>query len=239
MSNDIPDWSNSVYQPDVPVSPSTIAYVNGSVSVTVTIPNGVHILSIVLPGFPNVGLLTVQGVQSGAHYLSEAPQFSIYTDQYYCFVPQLVDTQVTVTINAGAAGTAYLSGILAPIAVAAMPQNPAPWQAPNRPPLGFSFSNPGAGNAVTILAAPINAQSIWLHSMSWIWTVAGATGGGNFQDTSGQIALKDVPVVAGQARFQDFKGAKMTGGDAFEFLQVGALAAGTTFFEGSITYSVY
>lgn len=239
MANDLPDWASTVYQPDVAITGSPISYIAGFTTKTLAVPSGVHILNVVLPGFPNISLITVAGATSGVTYLAETPNENIFQKQYFVLIPQLVDTSVVVDITAGAPGTAYVSGMLAPLAVAQLAQNPAPWQAPNRPPLGFSFANPGAGNSVVILGAPINSMSIWLHSMSWTWTVAGATGGGNFQDSNGVIALKDVPITAGQARYQDFKGAKLSGGFDYQFTQVGALAANMTFCEGSVTYSVF
>lgn len=239
MTNDLPDWASTVYQPDVPIAGSPVSYINGFTTKTLAIPNGVHILNIVLPGFPNISLITVTGATSGTQYLAETPNENIYQKQYFALIPQLVDTSVTVDITAGATGTAYFSGILAPIAVASLPQNPAPWQAPNRPPVAFTFANPGQNLTATLISAPINAMSIWLHGMTWIWSAGAAALHGNFQDSGGNRACYDIATAGGIPRFMDFGGAKLAGGDAFQYFQDGSAASGTGQCYGAVSYSVF
>lgn len=239
MANDLPDWSSTVYQPDVPITGSPITYIAGFTTVTLAVPSGVHILNVVLPGFPNISLITVTGASSGVTYLAEVPNENIFQKQYFVLIPQLVDTSVVVDITAGAGGTAYVSGMLAPVAVAALPQNPAPWQAPNRPPVAFTFANPGQNLTATIISAPINSMSIWLHGMTWTWSAAAAALHGNFQDSSGLRACYDVAAAQGAGRFQDFGGSKLSPGDAFQYFQDGSAAVGTAQCYGSIAYSVF
>lgn len=239
MTNDLPDWSNTVYQLDTNLAGSPISYVNGSTSATFTVPTGVHLLSITLPNNGNVTGLTVSGVTTGARYLSVDPQLQSFQTTYYCFVPYLVDSQVTVTIAASGTGKAYVNGVSAPIAVAALPQNAAPWQAPTFPANPLSFDNPGVGNSAVILNPPGAGLQLYIHSMWWMWTVASATTVGHFGDSAGLIMGWDSPLSLGVPRYMDHKGAKINDNAAFEFTQTAGAAAGTTHCYGSITYSVY
>lgn len=239
MTNDLPDWSNTVYQLDTNLPGSPISYVNGSTSVTFAVPTGVHLLSITLPDNGNVTLLTVAGVTTSARYLSINPQLENTTTTYYVFIPYLVDSQVTVTVAATGTGKAYVNGVSAPIAVASLPQNAAPWQAPTYPANPISFDNPGVGNSFTILNPPGPGFQLWLHSMWWTWTVASTTTVGHFGDSDGLIIGYDSPITAGQPRYMDHKGAKLNDDAGFEFTQTAGAAAGTTHCYGSIAYSVY
>ena len=239
MSNDLPDWSNTVYQLDTALTGSPVNYVNGSVTDTFTIPTGVHLLSITLPNPGNVTLLLVSGNSTNARYLQVNPQLSNFQSTYYVFIPYLVDSQVKVQINATGTGQAFVNGVSAPLAVADLPQNQAPWQAPTYPANSFTFPNPGPGLAATILTAPGIGVQLWLHSMWWAWTVAAATMTGTFGDSAGLTVSNDIAIGAGVPRYMDFKGAKINDNAAFEFKQIGAAAANTTVCFGSITYSVY
>ena len=239
MSNDLPDWASTVYQLDTNLTGSPMSYVNGSVTVTFTVPTGVHLLSITLPDPGNVTFLLVSGNTTNARYLQVNPQLESFATTYYVFIPYLVDAQVKIQINATGTGQAFVNGVSAPIAVADLPQNPAAWQAPTYPANPINFPNPGAGNAVTILNAPGVGVQLWLHSMWWAWTVTALTCTGTFGDSAGLVVANDVAVTAGIPRFMDFKGAKINDNAAFEFKQVGAAAANTTTCFGSVTYSVY
>lgn len=239
MPNDIPDWSTTVYQLDTNLSGSPMSYVSGTVSHTFTVPTGVHLLSITLPVNGNVTLLQVTGATTSARYLSINPQLASTTTTYYVFVPYLVDPTVAVSITATGTGTAFVNGVSAPIAVAELAQNPAPWQAPTYPANPISFDNPGAGNSFTILNAPGVGFQLYLHSMWWMWTVSAATMTGHFGDSDGLIIGWDAAITLGIPRNFDHKGAKLNDNAAFEFSQVGAAAAGTTHCYGSVTYSVY
>ena len=209
MPNDIPDWASTVYQLDQALTGSPMAYANGTTSVTFTVPTGIHLLSITLPAQGNVGLLQVKGVTTGARYLSIDPQLENFATTYYCFIPYLVDSQVTVTITASGTGSAYVNGVSAPIAVADLPQNAAAWQAPTYPANPISFDNPGPGNTFTILNPPGDGFQLWLHSMWWVWSVASTTTVGDFQDTAGLVIGWDSPITAGTPRYMDHKGAKL------------------------------
>lgn len=239
MTNDLPDWSNTVYQLDQALTGSPISYVNGTTSVTFTVPTGIHLLSITLPTQGNVSGLNVTGVTTGARYLSIDPQLENFQTTYYVFIPYLVDSQVTVSIMATGTGSAYVNGVSAPIAVASLPQNAAPWQAPTFPANPITFDNPGPGNSFVILNPPGAGLQLWLHSMWWTWTVTAATMIGHFGDTAGLITGWDEAISAGAPRYMDHKGAKLNNNAGFEFTQTGAAVAGTTHCYGSITYSVY
>lgn len=239
MPNDIPDWSNTVYQLDTNLAGSPLAYINGTVSHTFSVPTGVHLLSITLPNNGNVTLLTVAGGTTSARYLSINPQLASTTTTYYVFIPYLVDPTVTVSITATGTGSAYVNGVSAPIAVAELAQNPAPWQAPTYPANPITFDNPGAGNSFTILNAPGVGFQLYLHSMWWTWTATAAAMIGHFGDSAGLIIGWDEAISAGAPRYMDHKGAKLNDNAGFQFTQTGAAVAGTTHCYGSVTYSVY
>lgn len=239
MPNDTPDWSTTVYQLDTNLSGSPVAYVTGTVTHTFTVPTGIHLLSITLPNNGNVTQLSVTGGTTSARYLSIVPQLASTTTTYYVFVPYLVDPTVVVSITATGTGSAYVNGVSAPIAVAELPQNPAPWQAPTYPANPISFDNPGVGASATILNAPGSAFQLYLHSMWWTWTVASPTTVGHFGDSGGLIIGYDSPLTLGVPRYMDHKGAKLNNDAAFEFTQTAGAAAGTTHCYGSIAYSVY
>lgn len=239
MSNDLPDWSNTVYQLDTNLTGSPINYVNGTQTVTFTVPTGVHLLSITLPTPGDVTFLLVSGNTTNARYLQVNPQLSSFATTYYVFIPYLVDQQVKVQVNATGSGQAFVNGVSAPLAVADLPQNPAPWQAPTFPSNPISFANPGPGGTAVVLTAPGVGVQLWLHSMWWAWTVASLTMTGTWGDSAGLVVGNDVAVTAGTPRYMDFKGAKINENAAFQFKQIGAAAANTTTCFGSVTYSVY
>lgn len=238
-TNDLPDWATVIARPDTILTGSPMAYINGFTQATFTMPTGVHILSIVLPGFPNITEITVSGVQTGTTYYGETPNQNIYQPQYYVLIPEGADTQIEITISSGAPGLAYITGVSDTVAVASIPQNPAPWQAPNRPPLKVVFSNPGSGGTSIVIPAQTNARSIWLHTFYWQWTATNGGLFGNWQDATPVVIGSDTAAVTAAPRFMDWRGAKLSAGEAFEFNQTGGAAAGTASCLGSITYSVY
>jgi len=238
-TNDLPDWATVIARPDTILTGSPMAYVSGSTSGTFAMPTGVHLLSIVLPGFANITNILVTGTSTGVRYFEESPNENIYQAQYYVLIPAGADTSVTVTISAGAPGNAYLTGVSDTVAVAALPQNPAPWEAPNRPPVKVVFANPGSGATVTIIPAQPNSQSIWLHSFEWTWTAVAANVFGNWQDSTPVVIGSDTAAVTASPRFMDWKGAKLTAGASFQFIQTGSAAANTASCLGTLTYSAF
>lgn len=239
VTNDLPDWSNTTFQLDIPLPGSPISYINGTKSVTFTVPTGVHLLSVVLPTPGDVDFINVKGSTTQARYMQGNPSSENYTDVYYAFIPYTVDASVVVNIVAHTAGTAYVSGVTAPLAVAALPQNPAAWQGPNQRPTGVSFGNPGASAAATILPVRTDGLSYWLHSFEWIWNSTPANCYGQFQSTAGTVIGYDAAVGAGTPRYMNFGGATLEQNAGFEFVQTGSAAANSGFVQGSLTYSVY
>jgi hypothetical protein len=239
VTNDVPDWSSTVYQLDTNLAGSPVAYVSGTVAATFTVPTGVHLLSITLPDNGNVTGLQVTGGSTSARYLSINPQLASTTTTYYVFVPYLVDPTVIVSITATGAGSAYVNGVSAPIAVAELAQNPAPWQAPTYPANPIDFDNPGAGASAVILDAPGAGFQLYLHAMWWMWSAASTTMTGHFGDSGGLVIGWDAALTLGTPRYMDHGGAKLNDNAAFQFTQVGAAAAGATHCYGSIAYSVY
>lgn len=237
--NDLPDWATVVARPDTILPGSPMSYGVGQTVVTFNIPTGVHILSVVLPQFFNVSSIVVAGVTTGVAYYADTPNENIFQAQYYMLIPAGADTAVTVTIVAGVAGTAYVTGVSDNVAVAALPQNPAPWEAPNRPPLKVVFANPGQNLTATIIPAQTNGRSIWLHSFMWMWTTTNGGLFGNWQDSAPTVIGSDTAAVTAAPRNTDWKGAKLTEGASFQFIQTGAAAASTANCLGTITYSVY
>lgn len=239
MTNDQPDWTSVVSRPQTQLGGSPWAVPIGTTTQTFTLAPDTSIVFILIPQFFNVTSLMVHGVTSGFTYVKEQPLLTSYHPYYVAAINSAVDSAITVTIATGVALTAYVSSIPDAIASIVIPGQPAPWQAPNQQGLAISFANPGQNNTVTIIAAPSNAQSIWLHTMSWVWTVAAATANGRFIDGSGTAVSKDSPLILGQRAYMDFKGLKLAGGDDFHFVQDGAAAANTTNCFGAITYSIY
>lgn len=238
-TNDLPDWAQVVAQPDTILPGSPTLYNSGSTSSTWGLPTGVHMLSIVLQDYPDVTSLTVVGETTGVPYLDINPSTQTYQHNFYALIPGGAETEVTITTVASAAGRMWVTGISSPLAVATLPQNPAPWQAPTGPGAFMSFGNPGSGNSATIIAAPTGNRSIWLHSMWWSWSVASSTVIGTFQDGDGVDVGADIAVTAGIPRYADFKGQRLAPDSAFIFKQSGAAAANTSFCFGGVTYSVY
>lgn len=239
MTNDLPDWSNATYQPDVALSGSPIAYVNGSVSATIEIPSGVHVLSIVCPTPGNIGLIHIGGVATTTLYFQCYPNQQTYTFVYYAFVQQTLDPSVSVLIEAFGTGEVYLAGVLAPVAVETVRNTAAIWEAPNTSPQAIEFTNPGAGNTATIIPAQADFRSIWLLDMWWMWDTAVAGLAGTFGDGAFTTVAADVAVTAGMPRHMCYRGARLEGGDPFVFHQTGSAAAGAATCYGSVTFSSF
>lgn len=239
MANDIPDWSNTVFQLDQVLAGSPIAYINGTVTVNFAIPTGVHLLSIVLPNTANVSFLQVAGHTTGVGYFHIDPQLANTTPVYYVFIPYTVDASVDIQITASGTGNAYVSGVTAPLAVAELVQNPAPWQAPNQTAKTISFGNPGSGASQTVIPAPTGGQQIYLHTLSYKWSAINANVFGVWQDGTGMTVHQDTAQADVSTVYQDFKGCKLNADSAFVFHQSGTAAAGASFASGSITYAVY
>lgn len=238
MTNDLPDWASVVARPDTILPGSPVLYNTGSTSTDFTMPTGVHILSIVLQDYPDVTELSVVGVETGVPYLDVNPSTATYQHQYYVLIPAGADTKVQVTTVASVPGNMWVTGVSDTVAVAVLPQNPGPWQAPTSPSAGLSFGNPGPGASVTLIPAPTGNRSIWLHSMWWLWSAASANIVGAFQDTGSVIVGEDIAVTAGIPRYMDHKGLRLGPSQAFIFKQSGAAALNTAFCFGGVTYSV-
>jgi len=238
MPNDQPDWTSVVARPQVQLSGSPWAYLATTQTKTFVLSADTSIIGILLPGYLSVTTLTVTGHTSGTVYTTLNPSQVRFPDVFYTLVQSGVDTSVDVTITATSTGTAYVSSIPDPVAAAQIIQNPAPWQAPNQLPAQLNFANPGQNNSATIIAAPSGSQSIWLHSMSWLWTVQSTSMQGIFQDSGGTQFCDDGAFLSGSRAYMDFKGARLDPGTAFVFKQFSATAASTTFCFGGVTYSV-
>lgn len=238
-TNDLPDYAQVTAQPDTIMPGSPVLYGVGSTSTTWTLPTGVHMLSIVIEDYPDVSGLTVQGNDTNVVFLNINPSTQTYQQQFYALIPAGAETSVTVTTVASVAGRMWVTGISDTVAVAMLPQNPAPWQAPTGPATFMSFENPGAGASATIIAAPGSTQSIYLHSMWWLWSVASTSVVGTFQDGDGVDVGADMAVTAGVPRYADFKGQRLSPGLPLLFKQSGAAAANTSLCLGGVTYSVY
>lgn len=239
MPNDQPDWTSVVARPQTQLAGSPYTVASGTDTRTFTLAPDTSILMILIPSFFNVTALQVHGVTSGFTYLKAAPDLTSYHPYYTAVIFTAVDPTVSITVSVGASTTVYVSSCPDPVASITMPNQPAPWESPNQPPLTVDFGNPGPAGTVTIIAAPTNAQSIYLHSFEWVWNTTAATLNGVWQDDSGlEIGAEDTTNNVAP-RFMDWKGAKMAGGRAFRFKQNGALAAGSVFCNGTICYSVY
>lgn len=239
MPNDLPDWTSVVARPQTQLAGSPWVYPSGDHTKTFTLAADTSIVCVLLPAFSTVTQLFIRGVTSGFTYLKAAPFNTSFHPYYTAVINSAVDSQVTVEINGTPGNTAYISSIPDPVAQITLPNQPAPWEAPTMTPAPIDFANPGPGNTVTVIAAPNNAQSIWLHGMQWVYTGATAGTDGQWQDSNGTEISADSVTLNSGPRFHDFKGAKMAGGFAFQYKQIGAAAAGTYNIRGNVCYSVY
>lgn len=237
--NDQPDWTSVFARPQTQLGGSPYTVASGTDTRSFTLAPDTSILLILIPSFFNVTALQVHGVTSGFTYLKAAPDLTSYHPYYTAVIFTAVDPTVSITVSVGASTTIYVCSSPDPVASINMPNQPAPWEAPNQPPLTVDFGNPGLGVAATIIPAPSNAQSIYLHSFMWTWNLSSTTLFGAWQDDTGlEIGAEDTKGSI-SPRYMDWKGAKMAGGHALQFKQAGSLAAGSSFCNGMITYSVY
>jgi hypothetical protein len=237
--NDLPDWTSVFARPQTQLGGSPWSAPAGTNTQTFTLAADTSIICVLIPNFFNITSLQVHGVTSGFTYVKAEPLKTSYHPYYVAAINSAVDSAITVTVTTGVTTTVYVSSIPDPIAAITLPNQPAPWEAPNQPGIAISFANPGQNNTAQIVPAPVNAQSIYLHTMAWVWTAAAATANGRFIDGGGTAVGKDAPITAGVRAFMDFKGAKLAGGDDFHFVQDGAAAAGTTNCYGFLTYAIY
>ena len=239
MPNDQQDWTSVFARPQTQLAGSPFTWNPGSVTQNFVLAPDTSIVCLLLPSFFNATRLTIVGHQSGFTYVKEQPFLTSFHPIYYAVVNSAVDTSVDITITCTIAVQGFVSSVPDPVAAVSLPTVPAPWQAPNQPPLKVDFGNPGQNNTVTIIAAPTNSQSIWLHSFEWMWNAAPANAFGVWQDSSGtELGADAVPAILGP-RFMDWKGAKMAGGFAFQYKQTSSAAANSYFCQGTIAYSIY
>lgn len=237
--NDQPDFTSVVARPQTQLAGSPWTPAAGTVTKTFTLAADTSLIGILIPNFFNITNLQVKGHTSGFTYLNEDPFHTSFHPYYHTVIESAVDSQVDITVASGSSNTVYVSSIPDPVASIALPAQAAPWQAPNMTPLKVDFANPGQNNTVTIIAAQPNSESIWLHTMEWMWDAAPAGASGIWQDDSGTEIGADAALIAGAARFMDWRGAKMAGGKAFQYKQLGTAAAGTYNCRGTIAYAVY
>jgi len=239
VTNDLPDWAQVVSQPDTPLTGSPVLYSAGPFSQVFTLPNGVHLLSIVIPDYLDVTSLSVVGEVTGVSYLSINPSTSVYQHQYYVEISAAVEGQVQIATTASVAGNMWITGVSYPAAVASLAQGPAPWQAPTSPSMAVFFGNPGPSTTHTVIPAPGTGKSIYLHAFMWEWDTASTTVTGVFQDTTGVGVASTAATVAGYQYGGDFRGVKLTTSAGLQFSQTGAAAANASNCRGMVTYSVY
>lgn len=239
MPNDQPDWTTSVSRLQYQLTGSPWNYPTGTTLKNFPVLPGTAVIGILLPQFGLVSSLIVKGHVSGVFYLDVNPQVLQYPDVFYITVHSAVDTSIDVTITTTAGFTVYISSIPDPVASNVVFGQPAPWQAPNQPPLSVLVTNPGSGNSVVIIPNPLVGQSVFLHSFEWQWSAGPAGLFGLWQDNSGVSFGVDNPAANNNPKYMDWKGAKLTTGFGMGFLQTGTAAAGTVTLDGTITYSVF
>lgn len=228
-----------VARPQTQLTGSPYTITSGTDTRSFTLAPDTSIIMILIPNFFNVTSLQVHGGTSGFTYLKASPDLTSYHPYYTAVISTAVDPTISITISVGSSTTIYVSSIPDPVATLTMPNQPAPWEAPNQPPLKVDFGNPGSGVATTIISAPSNAQSIYLHCFEWMWNAAPANAFGIWQDDTGlEIGADAVPQILA-SRFMDWKGAKMAGGHAFQYKQTSSAAANSYFCQGTICYSIY
>lgn len=238
MTNDLPDWTRVVARPADQLSGSPWSYGTGGASKTFTLSSDCHAIGLLLPGYQSISSLTVVGATSGVQYVAADFSFTNYGGAQWIPVQPAVDSQVIVSITAGIAGTAYVSQIHDPSAVAVVEQFPAPWTTPNRHPASIKFANPGQNNSVNILAAPGTNLRIFLHCLQWMWETANTAAGGFWEDTNGGTRGGDSAAQAGASRTLNLNGAELPPNTGLQWTQTGTLAAGTIFCYGSVVYGI-
>lgn len=239
LTNDLPDYAQVTAQPDTPLVGSPVEYNSGPFSQTYTLPNGIHLLSIILPDYADVTSLIVVGENTGVTYLSINPSTSVYQHQYYVLISAAVEGSVQIATTASVAGLMWATGVSYPAAVAELAQGPAPWQAPTAPSMAVFFGNPGGSATHNVIPAVTGGKSIYLHAFMWEWDTANANVTGVFQDTTGVGVASTAASVAGYQYGGDFRGVKLTVNSGLQFSQTGSAAANASNCRGMVTYSVY
>ena len=239
MPIDLPDYSQAVFRPDDVLAGSPHAYPSGISTQAFTVPVGVHVISIVLPGYRTMNSLFVVGATSGIDYLGAFPAGDIVNQIFYAIVSPSADPVVNIQFDASAPGMAYLAGVHDTVAVAVQPVTAAPWQTPNEPPVELSFGAPGAGGLVSLIAAPAGGGAIFLHSLAYIWTNVVASSNGAFELDNGMGIYADTAQADISPRFMDFRGQQLAAGHGLRWHQFGSAAVSSTFIQGSLTYSIF
>ena len=239
VTNDLPDWAQVVAQPDTPLAGSPTLYTSGPFSQVYTLPNGVHLLSIIIPDFADVTSLTVVGENTGITYLSVNPSTSVYQHQYYVLISSVVEGSVQIATTASVAGNMWITGLSYPAAIASLAQGPAPWEAPTAPSMAVFFGNPGPSTTHTVIPAPGTGKSIYLHTFVWEWDTANTGVTGVFQDTAAVGVASTSATVAGFQYGGDLRGVKLTTSAGLQFSQTGGAAVNASNCRGLVTYSVY
>lgn len=239
MPIDLPDYSTAVFRPDDVLAGSPHSYSSGVTTQDFTVPVGVHVISIVLPGYRTMNSLFVVGKTSGIDYLGAFPAGDIVNQIFYAIVSPSADPVVTVQFDASAPGVAYLAGVHDTVAVAVQPVTAAPWQTPNEQPVPLTFGNPGPSGIVTILSAPAGGGAIFLHTLAYIWTTLAANTFGAFTLDNGTEIYADNPGADISPRSIDFRGQQLTPGHGIQWRQLGSAAASATFIQGTLTYSIF
>lgn len=239
MPVDLPDYSSVIYRPDDVLTGSPWSYSSGTNTKTFPIPVGSHIVAVLLPGYTTVSNLLVTGSTSTVQYINAYPNDSIVPRPFYGIVSSAVDTSITVKITASSSGTAYLTTIHDPVAVAIAQADAQPWQSANLPPVPISFGYPGNGGTSVVITAPAAPQSVWLHSFSYRWNVVTANSFGIWQTTGGLEICADPGANDLTQRPYEGHGTKLPVATGLEFVGQGAAAVNSCFAQGMITYSVY
>jgi len=239
MPNDQPDWTSVVARPQTQLAGSPWSVSIGSNTLNFTITPDTSIIAVMVPALTVITEIKVVGHTSGSVYLDVLPSVQLFPPQFYAVVNSAVDLSVDVTVTATTGSTVYVSSIPDPVAQTTIAQNPAPWQAPNQPPLHIGLGNPGTGATSTIISAPAAGKSIWLHTMSYNLSGTNAVLFMQLQTSDGHIFHGDIMESDNSRRFFDWRGARLGAGLSVQFLQPATLAANTIFIEGTVTYSVY
>lgn len=239
MPKDQPDWTSVISRPQTQLAGSPWNYAATTNTQSFTVAPDCSIVSVLFANPLFVTQLKITGDVSGATYLNVNPSLNNVSLYYPAIINSAVDTSVTITLVAGASGIAYVSSIPDPIAAVSMSTEPLPWQYANQPLKTIDFSNPGNGNTVTIVPNPPTGQAIYLHSISYLWTVATNTMFGIWQQIGGVELGADNATNGTVPRYMDFHGTKLTSAAGLQYKQTGSAAAGSNFCNGWLAYSIY
>lgn len=111
--------------------------------------------------------------------------------------------------------------------------NPSPWLTANQPPIAFAVNFASTG--ITHIIPGTAGKTIYLFNINAVISAAGSFAG-RWQDTVGNL-ISDETLQNGAPRYFPFSGTPLAGGVGVG-LDFDVTAAGSSFYQGSVVYSL-